>query len=172
MGNYREYQEMLEDSSKTELQELGIIISTDTDLTTNEQASLLAAIENQINNNKNLTNGNHNTYQLYDFDSLEVDLPSWETILNGKNLANFFNDVVLSRFFSFPQPEIQNKVITSFSLINSAAIPGKTAKLKKEAQLPILYLTGKEGSGKTAFLSFVQSFYNSDSFVTRRFSVR
>ena len=80
----------------------------------------------------------------------KVATQSWKEI-NPKNLSywHWLEEVALPMFWKQPRPELQHKMLAIICAMNTNAVPPKNQSAKKEMPVPLIYLYGKSGSGKT-----------------------
>lgn len=96
---------------------------------------------------------NHGLFEIH-MDSLDV--------LNTDNLPypEFLRDVIIPTFHPLPYPEIQNPIMATICLINSASIPAKSERNAKEVPLSPVYIQGASGTGKSQLTHLISRHYN------------
>lgn len=115
---------------------------------------LIKSIDSKINSLNN--NGREDYTKFKHFDDFDLSVRSW----NEENPSNLIYpqwllNIGIPEYYPLPNPEIQNKLFAICCFINSSAIPGRSNKARKEAELPLLYFTGGSGSGKSEGCSII-----------------
>ena len=103
----------------------------------------------------------------YDYGKYILNFPSWET-LNTENLPYpvFLRDFILPNFHPLPKPELQYPILATLMLINPIALPPLGENCGKEVALPLVYIQGISGSGKTQLTHRFETHYPSYAIAT------
>ena len=149
-----EKSEFAGENQKEVLQQQALFVSEDGELSDNEKLELEAMIDKKI---KGISGSDTNhvlptaieqksrkVFPVYSFDE-GYELPDIVQTFNPLNLSYpvWFEEQYLPRFHPLPEPEIQNKIVTCFALLNCRAV------LSKKMKIPMPYFLGLRGSGKT-----------------------
>lgn len=104
-------------------------------------------------------------FPAYDHSGFKVASKSWQE-LNPDNLSywHWLVKIGLPEFWVQPRPELQHKLLSICSAINTNAIPPRNKSARREMPVPLLYFYGASGSGKTEGNFIVSQSYPSERF--------
>ena len=152
------FEQVLTANSVEELSEIKADATRDKNISKDDLDSLISEIDKKVNL---ITNKNEVEFTKYDtFKEFDLSVKSWSTE-NTKNLPyhKWLLDYGIPKYYPLPYADIQNKLFAICCFINSASIPARSPKARKEAELPILYFCGQSGSGKSEGCSIISLHY-------------
>lgn len=128
-----------------------------------DKSILLKDIENQrkfLKNTQKQNNNDDDWFFDYDFTNYNAKLVPIEDLnIDELTYPQFLRDIVIPNFFPLPFPEIQNSILATLCLFNSASLPPEGAHGKSEVLLPTIYIQGQSGSGKSEIAGLFQNHY-------------
>lgn len=104
-------------------------------------------------------------YPLYDHSAFKVASKSWQELNpDGLSYWHWLIDIGLPEFWIQPRPDLQYKLLSICSAINTNAIPPRNKGARRELPVPLLYFYGQSGSGKTEGNFIISQSYPSERF--------
>jgi len=110
---------------------------------------------------KNSQTNNYNDWVFeYDFDKYSFHLEPVESLnTEGLSYPLFLRDVIIPSFHPLPDEDIQTPIAAICMLINSAALPPISENNSKELLLPLVYISGATGTGKSKLAGLFERHY-------------